>query len=198
MSMQKYRTPLRQGGVALVTALLLLLVATMLAATMFRSFGTQEKIAGNLREKQRALHAAEVAQQYAEWWLQSGSAPAKATCKAFVDIAAGGQVCSSQLAPSLVPTLSWPAGVYYVPPDASSTSGANMNVTTASGSGTYYQKPIFYIWDTGPGLGGEVYQVDAMGVGGSSLNGTPNAVAIVESIYVVTNAGHCGDPLAIC
>ena len=36
---------------------------------MFRSFGTQEKIAGNLREKERALHAAESAQQYGEWWL---------------------------------------------------------------------------------------------------------------------------------
>ena len=54
---------------ALVTSILLLLIITILALSMFRSFGTQERIAGNLREKERALHAADSAQQYAEWWL---------------------------------------------------------------------------------------------------------------------------------
>ena len=58
-----------QRGVALVTSLLLLVIITILALSMFRSFGTQERIAGNLREKERALHAADSAQQYAEWWL---------------------------------------------------------------------------------------------------------------------------------
>ena len=58
---------------ALVTSLLLLVIITILALSMFRSFGTQEKIAGNLREKERALHAAASAQQYAEWWLLQGS-----------------------------------------------------------------------------------------------------------------------------
>ena len=58
---------------ALVTSLLLLVIITILALSMFRSFGTQEKIAGNLREKERALHAAVSAQQYAEWWLLQGN-----------------------------------------------------------------------------------------------------------------------------
>jgi len=38
-------------GVALISSLLLLLIITILALSMFRSFGTQERIAGNLREK---------------------------------------------------------------------------------------------------------------------------------------------------
>ena len=40
---------------------------------MFRSFGLDEKIAGNMREKHRALTAAETAEQYAEWWLSNGN-----------------------------------------------------------------------------------------------------------------------------
>jgi type IV pilus assembly protein PilX len=45
-----HRKPL-QGGMVLITALLLLIVVTILAVGMFRSFGLDEKIAGNMREK---------------------------------------------------------------------------------------------------------------------------------------------------
>ncbi len=61
-----------QRGMVLVTSLLLLLVVTMLAVSMFRSMGLDEKIAGNMRDKQRALNAAETAEQYAENWLSLG------------------------------------------------------------------------------------------------------------------------------
>ncbi len=65
-----------ERGMALISSLLLLLIITILALSMFRSFGSQEKIAGNLREKERALHAAESVQQYAEWWLTQPAAAA--------------------------------------------------------------------------------------------------------------------------
>ena len=39
----------------LVTALLLLVVVTLIALAMFRSVGLDQKMAANLREKQRAL-----------------------------------------------------------------------------------------------------------------------------------------------
>jgi type IV pilus assembly protein PilX len=61
-----------ERGMVLISSLLLLLVVTILAVAIFRNYGMEEKIAGNTREKQRALHAAESAQQYAEWWLSSG------------------------------------------------------------------------------------------------------------------------------
>ena len=70
--------PRRERGMALITGLLLLLVVTIIAMSMFRSFGMQEKIAGNTREKDRALNAAISAQQYAESWLLSGSAVGRA------------------------------------------------------------------------------------------------------------------------
>jgi type IV pilus assembly protein PilX len=190
MNMQQHRSPLRQRGMVMISALLLLLVATILAVSMFRSFGTQEKLAGNLREKERALHAAETAQQFAEWFIQSGTAPAKGVCNTIVDSTIG-QVCSNALATTYITSnIAWPAGVTYVPPDPSSTSSSNMNVTTTIGPGTYYSKPMFYIADLGPGAGGELYQIDALGVGG-----TQNAVAVVESTYVLTSPGHCADPL---
>jgi type IV pilus assembly protein PilX len=194
MNMQPYRSPAGQRGLVMISALLLLLVATILAATMFRSFGTQEKIAGNLREKERAVHAAVTAQQYAEWWLQSGNAPAKGNCASIIDYTAG-QVCSNAIPTTDIPNPSaWPGGVTFAPPDPSSTtSRTNMDVTQTIGPGTYWSKPTFYIADLGPGAGGELYQIDAWAVGG-----TANTVAVVESTYVLTSSGHCADPLLGC
>jgi type IV pilus assembly protein PilX len=56
----------QQRGMVLVTALLLLIVVTILAVGMFRSFGLDERMAGNVREKNRALNTAESAEQAAE------------------------------------------------------------------------------------------------------------------------------------
>jgi type IV pilus assembly protein PilX len=174
----------------MITALLLLLVATIMAVSMFRSFGTQEKLAGNLREKERALHAAETAQQFAEYYIQSGNASAKGVCNSVVDSTIG-QVCSNALATNYITSnINWPAGVTYVPPDPSSSTGSNMSITQTAAPGTYYTQPMFYILDLGPGAGGELYQIDALGVGG-----TQNTVAVVESTYVLTSPGHCADPL---
>ena len=68
--------PARHKGMALITGLLLLLVVTIIAVSMFRGYGVEEQIAGNTREKQRSLNGAISAEQYAEWWLTSGQAPA--------------------------------------------------------------------------------------------------------------------------
>jgi type IV pilus assembly protein PilX len=178
--------PARERGLVLISALLLLLVATILAVSMFRSFGTQEKIAGNVREKERALHAAETAQQYAEWWLSSGSANLPGTCNSIVDFTIG-QVCSNSIVGvDFTQLASWTYGVTYEPIDAA--TGAAMKTTDTSSTGTYYGAPMFIISDVGTGAGGEIYQIDAMGYGG-----TEKTVAVVESTYVVTSSGHCAD-----
>ena len=172
----------------MISALLLLLVATILAATMFRSFGTQEKIAGNLREKERAMHAAVTAQQYAEWFLQSGQAPPAGTCNSFVDSTAT-VVCSNAIpAKDITNPSAWPGGVYYLPPNPGDST--NMSVTKTPGVGTYYSKPTFYIADLGPlpasKGGGELYQIDATASGG-----TADTVVVVESTYQLV-AGTSG------
>jgi type IV pilus assembly protein PilX len=184
--MRAARSCLRsEAGIVLVTSLLLLLVVTILALSMFRSFGIEEKIAGNSREKHRALQAAESAQQYAEWWLTSAdNVNLVGVCSGVLNAnAAQGMVCSNKL-PSVVAngdvtTVPWlvggaEAGVTYTPPA--------LSVNTAGGAGTYYAAPRFYISLLGPSAtgSGNVYQIDAWGYGG-----TPNSVAVVESTYLV-------------
>jgi type IV pilus assembly protein PilX len=169
---------------ALISSLLLLVVVTILALAMFRSFGVEEKIAGNVREKQRALHAAESAQQYAERWLATNAAVGGAACTALLNANLGqGQICGAAMVANndhtAIASLPWPAiGVTYNP----GTGGGLLNVTAAGTQNTYYAVPQFYIYDVGPSKDGqgELYQIDALGYGAN-----PNAVAIVESTYEV-------------
>jgi type IV pilus assembly protein PilX len=164
----------------LVSSLLLLLVVTILGLSMFRSVGSQEKIAGNIREKQRALHAAESAQQYAEWWLSNSRVSAPVVCNSLLDAnIVQGQVCSQDLRAVVgsVTGVPWQTGgadvgVSYTPP--------GMTVTTASAADTYYARPRFYIADAGKSASGqgEVYRIEAAGYGGTSA-----AVAVVESTF---------------
>jgi type IV pilus assembly protein PilX len=174
----------RQRGYVLITSLLLLVVVTMLAVTMFRSFGVEEKIAGNVRDKQRALQAAETAQQYAERWLATTAIiPATITCTAPANANLGNfQVCQKNSLPN--PTLlPWATATTYVP-----TLPTQMPIAT-SGVGTYSQIPQFYISYLGPSpsvTGGIIYLVDAVGYGGS-----PSSVAVVESTFLVQSNVTC-------
>lgn len=190
MTTPTYQERHLQRGVVLVSSLLLLLVITIMALSMFRSFGMQEKIAGNMREKQRALQAAESAQTYAEQWLIGNSATSPpVVCNSLLNAnALQGQICSNKLwlsVPAGVPVTTVPwvvgglatgVGVTYVP--------LGMTVNTSPASNTFYGKPTFYISDAGqsidPNVPGEIYQIDAFGYGGNG-----NTAAVVESTYAV-------------
>jgi type IV pilus assembly protein PilX len=185
----------RQRGMVLITALLLLVVVTILAVGMFRSFGLDERIAGNVREKHRALNAAVTAEQYAEYWLTQGNDTPGIACAAGPPVtAATGQVCTyttgltNALSPGLgSPTsLPWPTGVTYTP-----SAPTAMNVTgLLGGAGNYYASPEFYITFLGTAADkqGVVYQIDAVGYGGSA-----DTAAVVESTYEVGAASSsCG------
>jgi type IV pilus assembly protein PilX len=188
-----------ERGIALVTSLLLLIIITILALSMFRGFGTQEKIAGNIREKDRALHAAETAQQYAEWWLLQGTnVSLGATACAQPAVSANtspGQICNQTLPTALglaattqiinVP-MPWNIGLTYTPPNMSTTPGVNGGPNGQDPP--YFAAPGFYIADVGAANDGqgEAYQIDAFGYGGSSTT-----VAIVESTYEVQQGVTC-------
>lgn len=176
-----------QRGMALISALLLLLVVTIMAVSMFRSFGMQEKIAGNTREKERALNAAVSAQNYAEWFLSSsGTASASVACAGKVP-ASTAQICNNP--PADFTITPWTTGVYFTPFTVNGGNSVQSTVSTNAGSiGSYYQIPLFFITDLGqwPTVNpkGELYQIDALGYGA-----TPNAVAVVESTYLVATPG---------
>ncbi len=184
-----------QRGIVLVSSLLLLLVVTIMALSMFRSFGIQEKIAGNVREKQRATQAAVSTEQYAEWWLANKSnapvavsaysaASADVSCIAVVNAnAGGGQICNNTLASAGISATSvpWAIGVSYIP------SGMGTVATPCTPPGclstdAYYDSPRFYIADMGSyGRSGELYQVDAYSYGLSA-----STIAVVESTVAVS------------
>jgi type IV pilus assembly protein PilX len=181
-------TPHGQRGIALVTAMLLLIVVTIMALSMFRSYGVEERLAGNTRDKERAINAAVSAQQYAESWLASGAAPATGICPTgLVPSSTSGEVCNVAL--TSFTTMPWTTGVTYTQFTSNSINGvsnvisANGTADTATQSASYSQAPIFYVTDLGANKGtpaGEVYQVDAVGFGGN-----PNTVAVVESTFVI-------------
>ena len=194
MSTRRIMTRGRERGLVLVSSLLLLLVVTMLALAMFRSMGLAERISGNVREKQRALHAAVVAEQYAEWWLSntanSSQPPVVCNATANADLSTTQVlICSNKL--NDPQTLPWIASVsgttvgtsYY--PNSTTSPATNMIFTAdanGSYSNTYAFPPQFYITYVGIAAdgAGSVYKIDAMGYGGSALS-----VAVVESTYEI-------------
>jgi type IV pilus assembly protein PilX len=189
----------RQRGMVLIASLLLLLVVTLLALAMFRSMGINSKIAGNVREKQRAVHAAASAEQYAEYWLSTGSnsATVASVCSA---------LANANLATTLIQICS---GIPYGPSNTTLNTSLNfnpvavpwtiggaqigysytpvgMNVGAApsgqSAANYYASSPAFYISLLGPSDDGTgtVFQIDAVGYGG-----TADTVAVIESTYEV-------------
>ena len=130
----QHTAPVKQRGLVLVTSLLMLVVVTLLAVAMFRSFGTDEKIAGNTREKHRALNAAETAEQAAEAWLANGNGVVAVNCTAVL-IYPASQICNSTMQTANVdPTvLPWAAGVSYTAPMmVTGSTGAELTSTRRS------------------------------------------------------------------
>ncbi len=190
MTQQNFIAPQRQAGVVLVLSLLLLLVITLLALSMFRSVGMQEMIAGSLREKDRALQSAVSAQQYGEWWLTSGNNINNTVACTPGLLSANlnqGYVCTNSLiaaGTTSVTTVPWTGaggveiGTTYTPPTMVATGS-----TTGAAFNTFWQPPRFYVQLLGasPAGNGNIYQVDAWGYGGD-----PNTVVVVESTYLVS------------
>jgi type IV pilus assembly protein PilX len=176
-----------QRGMALLSSLLLLMIVTLMALAMFRGVNTGEKIAGNLREKDRALHAAESAQQYGEWWLLQGSnvAVGSITCAANVltatslnpngQICAVGQNAQTMFGDMTLPT-NWSIRTEYQP------VGMGVGALGTNNDVAYAFVPAFYISDLGLAAdgAGEAYQVAAYGYGAST-----GSIAVVESVYEV-------------
>lgn len=175
-----------QRGIALITSLLMLVVMTLLALSMFRSFGLQEKIAGNTREKQRSLQTAESALQYGEWWLSQGNGGTGNTCTTVYNAnsVANMKTCTNALANPT--TLPWTARGDYLPPTMTVTSGGGV-VTSGTnvniGDVNYYAKPSLYIAYLGLDSTGKtmLYQVTGAGYGGGA-----NGASVVQSTYAVT------------
>ena len=193
--------PRRQRGVALIAAILILLVITILGMAMFRGYGTQQRIGGNTRDKARAVHAAMASQNFAEWFLNGNNganAATTATCSGVSDAVAAATAGTPMVCSNIIPTTvaspdTWGAAFTYQP------NGMNKTAGTLD---SYEQVPQFYISALGSPTGGSIYkspigetqamfQVDAAGWGA-----TAQAVAVVESSYVVSSIATTVPPSA--
>lgn len=175
--------------------MLILIMLTLLAVAMFRGFGLQAKIAGNVREKERAFQAAENALQYAEWWLSPNNPTpplqdAMVTCAGSSNITVGNpsdmRVCSDPLN-TVADPRSWSGVLLYLPPQMTVAAGGGI---AADGNGNtdinYAQKPEIYIAYLGLSPSGKerLYSVTAAGFGGSATS-----TAVVQSVVTVSLCG---------
>jgi type IV pilus assembly protein PilX len=190
----------------LIASLLLLLVMTLIALAMFHSFGIQELVAGNVREKQRAVQSALAAEHYAEIWLTAPGNVLTSTvdcstvalqsytstsvpyiCLQPISTVATGGVTQ---VPWKIPTVTGEVGFTFFPGTSTGagtggTSTGDMVVSTSGGVNAYYQPPRFYIGLLSSTAFQAVYRIDAWNWGG-----TQNTAAVVEANYTVT-CGTC-------
>jgi len=169
-----------QDGMVLITTLLLLIVITLLALAMFRGAGLDNRIAGNVLDKQRALQAADSAQEYAEQWLYDDvtTSPlvncATETASAVITTPV---ICNEPLSEQTQPAeLPWQAGGAFQ-------YTTDITVSTSGGQNTLYGYPMAYIGYLGADAtvpGAQDYVVDAWSYGGSEAT-----VAEVESTYQI-------------
>jgi type IV pilus assembly protein PilX len=167
-------------GFVLVGGLLFLIITTLLALSMFRSLGLQERIAGNTRDKQRAFEAAQSALQYGEWWLSQGTGGTGIACSGYNngnDISQM-RVCSATLSDPT--TLPWSTRSDYMPPSMTVSAGGGL---ASSGDINYQAKPALYISYLGLSPDGlaQLYQVTSYGYGGNA-----ETAAVVQSTYQMT------------
>lgn len=183
-----------QNGFVLIASLIIMVVITLIAVAMFRGGGLQEKISGNLREKQRAFDIAQNTLTFGQNWLNA-NAPAPVAC-------ANAAATNSQAANT--PVVCAETSVY--PADASAlmtdlkaeTAGtpynpsgkAALTVSTTGGNDTVYAQPRLFIQSIGnqAGTGNPLYRLTAIAWGGND-----STVAIVQSIYALPAASGAKD-----
>jgi type IV pilus assembly protein PilX len=157
--------PRRQKGLALPIVMIFLIILLVLATAGMDDTAMQERMAGNLRDREAAFQAAEAALREGEEWLQANQATALTNGDMPVAVAAAWDGA----APA-------PTGVRATPYDAAS------EIQLASAP-VYYVGPPELLWsNAGVEVGLEIprylYPVIARGEGG-----TATAVVILRTLF---------------
>jgi len=174
----------RQQGFVLIVGLILLVVVSLLSVSMFRSFGLQERIAGNTRDKQRSFEAAQTAVQFGEWWLTNLSgATTGSTCTNPVsgNTLSNMRVCSSELADPWDPatwTSTTAPRIDYQPTGMAVLAGGGFS-TTANDI-NYQTVPSLHIQYMGSSSDGKalLYRVSGFAQGGNL-----GTVSVIQSTF---------------
>jgi type IV pilus assembly protein PilX len=177
-----------QRGYVMVLSMLMLLVITVISISMAKSFFLEEGMAGNVREKQRALAAAQSALSYGEWYVAThqgygatcgtGQLANASICTAGVLF--NGQNNNSGANPnSALMNNAVPLQTYFNAPTSSYLN------TTSGAHDAFYALPGIYIQFVGLDTSNSdyIYKITAYGYGGSQ-----STVAIVQSTFVTVAA----------
>jgi type IV pilus assembly protein PilX len=175
----------RQHGFALITTLMILIMLTLLGVSMYRSFGLQEKVAGNTREKERAFQLAQNTLAYGEWLLLNGNPATGVTCTKSTAVTSTDdmQVCNTPLTTPADPST-WTTAQTYTPPSVLVAAGGG----TATGTNNvadinYATTPKLYMNYLGTSGSQAMYQVTASASGGVSTT-----QAVVKSVYAISSS----------
>ncbi|QTD46269.1 pilus assembly PilX family protein [Ottowia testudinis] len=192
-----------QRGISLLTSVMILLVVTMLALTMYHGLGMKEMIAGNALDKQRSFQAAQSTLEYAEWWLgdqikTKQAAPVSVKCSTLDDNKKTPDllketpdtplVCKDGLIDPAKAGAEWSIRNKYNPPTMVVESGGGL---VSSGDlkdkdTNYAKNGAFYIQEL-DGVYANHYRVTAVASGGRD-----NSMTVVESIYEYYDAASGG------
>jgi type IV pilus assembly protein PilX len=172
-------------GFILVTAMLFLVILTLLGLSLFRSSGLMDRISANTRDRQRAFESAQAALQFGEFWLGNGGGGPGSACSGMVNLdssMSGMHTCSNGLANWT--SVPWSNGYTMTPHGMNVLSGGGMASATDV---NYFNMPGFYVeyegLDPTDSSGAQIYQVTAYGYGGSA-----DSVSVVRSTYKLTPA----------
>ncbi|MFK2900419.1 hypothetical protein ISP15_08730 [Dyella jejuensis] len=184
----------KQGGFVLIAALLMLVVLTFMAVSLYHNFTVQENMSANTKEKGRAFQMAMSTLQYAEYQLlMSGLNVAVATsCSAPPNPIYTFTICPNDPSGTLNSQIqlanangSHPMqitnGVTYNP----SVDDASIQFSSSGGAGLYYGPPQYFVtylgYDPKSTCQAKIFQITALGYGGTS-----GTVAVVQSNYELT------------
>jgi type IV pilus assembly protein PilX len=187
-------------GFALIASMLFLVVLTLLGISAFSGVGLQERMASNLKEKERATEVAEVATRGAESFLSNYPPPGvfEEIPPAKADGTGGvwtlnGPLPNDDIA-DLLSDANWASGIEFAGPPFDTSTLIGSGITGDSSDATskkYAAKPrsfteeaafVPYTLDPDDAANGKglfYYRVSGRGVGGNAT-----AVSIVQSMYM--------------
>jgi type IV pilus assembly protein PilX len=172
-----------EKGFVLVVCLVFLAILTLVAVFMFNGLTQDERIAGNNREKNRALDASQTSLDLSKTWMGAGNVYTTGDWVTGVDCSTATVtvntpvVCSTGTVPgSPTDPSTWTTYSTYAP-------ASFMNVNAGGGANNYASSTKFiveYLGATSANPPTAIYQVTSAATGGNA-----NAVTVVRAVYNV-------------
>lgn len=171
-----------QRGLALVSALLMLLIITLLGVSLFLGVTLQQRAAGNSLQKTRALEVAQSAVTAAENWLDTQSSrQVPLSCSSTVN---NFRLCALAPATPADPSTWVNKGATQLNGGTTQVNFTKLVTVKANGGqvDSYAAYPAVWITYLGRAtMGpGNLYEIDAQASGGNV-----NAVAVIQTVYYV-------------